>query len=112
MNDAVRKKLVIVVKRKRSQERPADNAELETVPQPAFEAKEWDLLDLKSHPQQATHFPPLPYEEARALSADIEANGLREPLEFLPDGTIISGHRRRTALLGAEAGKGKCRCAI
>jgi ParB-like chromosome segregation protein Spo0J len=57
------------------------------------------LADLKDHPAQAAFFTDLDPAALAALVADIRRNGLREPLEVLPDGTILSGHQRRRALL-------------
>ena len=60
------------------------------------------LTDLKEHPKQQAMFGDLPDAELRALAADIKANGMRVPVEVLPDGTIITGHQRARAakLLG------------
>jgi ParB-like chromosome segregation protein Spo0J len=64
----------------------------------------WNLADLKPHPKQAELFGDLPPAIFDELKRDIEVNGLNESIEILPDGTIISGHQRRRALmeLGAE----------
>jgi len=60
------------------------------------------LSSLQPHPQQAALFPPLSDLELKALANDIERNGLQQPVEILPDGTIICGHQRVAAakLLG------------
>ena len=51
---------------------------------------------LKPHPANAT-FPDLPPEEFDALVEDMRVNGLQHALHVLPNGTILSGHQRRTA---------------
>ncbi|MFO0822519.1 MAG: ParB N-terminal domain-containing protein [Gemmataceae bacterium] len=68
------------------------------VPQPT----KWKLTKLKEHPEQATMFGDMPDTELKALVDNIRRNGLRHPIECLPDGTIISGHQRVRAakLLG------------
>lgn len=43
-------------------------------------------------------FDDLPEAEIDALAADIEANGLRQPIEILPDGTVLAGHQRLRAV--------------
>lgn len=56
--------------------------------------QQWKLTKLKPHPRQATMFDDLPEVELLALAEDIKANGLRHPVEILPDGTIVAGHQR------------------
>jgi ParB family chromosome partitioning protein len=48
------------------------------------------------HPRQA-ELPATTAAEDAALLDDIRRNGMLEPIEILPDGTIISGHRRWAA---------------
>jgi ParB-like chromosome segregation protein Spo0J len=57
----------------------------------------WALADLREHPQQQTLFDDLPEAQFEELAADMEANGQRDPIQILPDGTIIDGHQRRRA---------------
>ena len=57
------------------------------------------LASLKAHPLQREFFDDLPDPDLQALAADIKRRGLQERIEILPDGTIISGHQRRLALL-------------
>lgn len=66
--------------------------------------EEWELTQLKAHPQQADMFGDLPPGVFEELKRDIQAHGLQELIEILPDGTIISGHQRRRVLqeLGIE----------
>ena len=61
------------------------------------------LDSLKLHPAHAL-FPELPEHEFQALAADIDANGLLDPVEILPDGTLLAGRERRRAvrLLGGK----------
>jgi ParB-like nuclease domain len=54
----------------------------------------WLLSELKQHPQQAALFHDLEGDEFDALIASIEQEGLREPVQVTPDGTIIDGHQR------------------
>jgi ParB-like chromosome segregation protein Spo0J len=55
------------------------------------------LTGLTPHPLQYSLFPPLSDIELQALADDIEVNGLRHPVEILPDGTIVCGHQRVAA---------------
>jgi hypothetical protein len=57
----------------------------------------WKVKDLKPHPRQAELFADLPFHLLRDLAQDIADRGLKEPLEILPDGTIICGHQRARA---------------
>jgi len=52
---------------------------------------------LKDHPRQREVFGVPSPEEIERLAASINRRGLDYPLEILPDGTIIKGHRRRLA---------------
>jgi len=52
------------------------------------------LAGLKPHPLQAELFGDEPRPRLRDLAEDMRANGLREPVEILPDGTVICGHQR------------------
>ncbi len=58
------------------------------------------ISSLRPHPKQAI-FPDLPPDELRRLAESMK-RGLDEPVEILPDGTIVSGHQRVKAakLLG------------
>ncbi len=63
------------------------------------------LADLKDFPLQAKCFPPLPEHKLRDLADDIRLNGLKQPIEVLPENdasfdpdTILYGHQRRAAL--------------
>lgn len=59
--------------------------------------QKWKILDLKPHPHQAQFFDDLPFHLMRDLAQDMEARGQKEPLEILPDGTIVCGHQRTLA---------------
>jgi ParB-like chromosome segregation protein Spo0J len=59
----------------------------------------WRLEDLTDHPLQPMFFGDLADHDLDALAEDIRRNGLRESIEVLPDGTVLSGHQRRRALL-------------
>lgn len=64
--------------------------------EPTYET--WPLAELKRHPQQNDVFTPPTEQEIARLAADIDQNGLKMPLEILPDGTVICGHSRLKAL--------------
>jgi ParB-like chromosome segregation protein Spo0J len=59
--------------------------------------QKWKLSDLKPHPQQAQFFDDLPFHLIRDLAQDMESRGQKDPLEILPDGTIVCGHQRTQA---------------
>lgn len=56
--------------------------------------RKWKIDRLKDHPQQAAIFGDVPDEEMNALVEDMRKHGLRDPVEILPDGTIVCGHQR------------------
>ena len=56
------------------------------------------LSSLKPHPLQAQYFKDLTPGEFTGLADDIKRNGLRQPIQILPDGTIIQGHQRTKVL--------------
>jgi ParB/RepB/Spo0J family partition protein len=64
--------------------------------------EQWDLGRLRPHPKQGQYFSDPPPHELEELAADMKANGQLQPVEALPDGTIIAGHKRLAAarLLG------------
>lgn len=53
--------------------------------------------ELRPHPLQAKYYQPLSHHELQQLADDIELRGLRQPVDILPDGTILSGHQRVAA---------------
>lgn len=55
------------------------------------------LTDLHAHQQQSIFRDPSS-SDIEELALDIEKNGLRQPIEVLPDGTILAGHKRHAAL--------------
>lgn len=56
--------------------------------------KRMKIERLKANPLQATYVEPLDEPELRALADDMREHGQRQPIEILPDGTIIDGHQR------------------
>jgi ParB/RepB/Spo0J family partition protein len=54
----------------------------------------WRLSKLRPHPKQAQIFGDVPEPELAALTASMRKDGLRDPVEILPDGTILAGHQR------------------
>src|SRR5215510_2358776 len=64
--------------------------------------QKWKISRLKNHPLQKTMFGDLPDAELRALAEDMRANKQKDPVEILPDGTVLAGHQRIRAarLLG------------
>jgi ParB-like chromosome segregation protein Spo0J len=56
------------------------------------------LADLKPHPRQAGLFHDAHHDpEDKDLAEDMRLNGLQCPVEALPDGTVVCGHRRTRA---------------
>jgi ParB-like chromosome segregation protein Spo0J len=64
----------------------------------------WKLSRLKENPLQREVFAGPAQHEVEELAADMKANGQTTPVEALPDGTLIAGHKRRLAaeLLGLK----------
>jgi ParB-like chromosome segregation protein Spo0J len=56
------------------------------------------LSELQPHPLQSVIFPAPTDAEIERLAADILDRGLQQPIEITPDKTIISGHRRISAV--------------
>jgi ParB-like chromosome segregation protein Spo0J len=57
--------------------------------------EKWKLADLKPHPRQGDLFHDAQHDPGdKDLADDMRANGLQCPVEILPDGTILCGHRR------------------
>lgn len=65
---------------------------------------EYPLHNLKPHPFQKDLFVGLNATGIEELAEDIQKRGLQNPLEILPDGTLINGHQRFLAYkrLGLE----------
>lgn len=72
------------------------------MPTPGTKRSKWKITKLKEHPKQHTIFGDIPDEELQALAEDMERYGQRQPIEILPDGTVVAGHQRVRAakLLG------------
>jgi hypothetical protein len=64
---------------------------------PALESRALDTLT--EHPQQHTYNRDLADHAIQTLADDLKRNGQREPIQILPDGTILDGCQRRRALL-------------
>ena len=58
------------------------------------ESRTLPLDKLHDHPKQSEMFGNLPDAELESLAADMAKEGQRDPVEVLPDGTIITGHQR------------------
>lgn len=56
--------------------------------------RKWKVADLRENPHQQELFGDLPNAQLDELAADMNANGQRDPVEILPDGTVIDGHQR------------------
>ena len=56
--------------------------------------EEWELGSLKEHCRQAELFGDVPDDEFDELAESLQREGQRQPIEILPDGTIIAGHQR------------------
>ncbi len=52
------------------------------------------VSDLHPHPRQSALFSDLTESSLQVLVEDIRRNGLRHPIETLPDRTIVCGHQR------------------
>src|SRR4051812_16343774 len=52
------------------------------------------LSDLKPFPEQEKYFTDMTDQQLADVADDISRNGLKEMIEILPDGTIVSGHQR------------------
>jgi len=61
----------------------------------------WDITRLKPHPKQGKYFSVTP-QVLQELAEDLKRNGQLQPVEAVPDGTLIAGHKRVAAakLLG------------
>jgi ParB-like chromosome segregation protein Spo0J len=62
----------------------------------------WELSRFQENPLQRQVFGEPPEHEVEELAADLRANGQTTPVEALPSGLLIAGHRRLAAakLLG------------
>lgn len=63
---------------------------------PTYET--WPMAKLKRFHMQDATYTPHTAEAIDELAADISKNGLRTPLDILPDGTILGGHGRLRAI--------------
>ncbi len=54
----------------------------------------WKVADLQEHPMQGAVFGDVAQAELDVLVESLRKEGLRYPIEILPDGTIICGHQR------------------
>jgi len=52
------------------------------------------LSELMDYPRQDIYFPDESQEADRELATSMDAEGQREPIHTLPDGTVLCGHRR------------------
>lgn len=66
-------------------------------PSQAKQIERRPLDSLKPHPRQFDIFIHPPQSEIEELASDMRRNGLLTPIETLPDGTIIAGHKRTAA---------------
>ena len=66
--------------------------------------EEWQITRLWPHPKQVELIGTYTEDEITELATDISDNGLKHPVEVLPDGCLIAGHRRKAAFeqLGRE----------
>lgn len=60
--------------------------------------EKWPLSRLKENPLQKRYFGDVSAYDLKALAANIAVRGLKQPIEALPDGTILNGHMRLRAL--------------
>jgi ParB family transcriptional regulator, chromosome partitioning protein len=59
--------------------------------------EQWPLERLTPHPKQGLLFSNPPESEVKELAADLQRNGQLQPVEALPNGTTIAGHKRTAA---------------
>ena len=65
------------------------NAEARKLP-----SQKWRINELKEHPRQRELFEDLSDGELDELATSLDSDGLKNPVEILPDGTIVCGHQR------------------
>ncbi len=71
----------------------------QTKPEPPNRPIEmWDMDKLKQHPLQDNYFLMRGGLELQELADHIKRHGLLQPIDILPDGTILSGHQRWHAI--------------
>lgn len=75
---------------------------------PARSIQRMPIAKLRPHPMQAELFSDLSEAELKELAADLRENGLVNPVEVLPDGTIIAGHQRVRAAKSLDWTKISC----
>lgn len=59
--------------------------------------EKWPVDRLLDSPYQRELFDDLTDAQLDELAADMDANGQRDPIYILPDGTVLDGHQRRRA---------------
>jgi ParB/RepB/Spo0J family partition protein len=81
---------------------PNDNTASAAPPNGDKQILRWEIAKLQPHPRQAGLFRPPPEHEVAELADDMKRNGQLQPVEILPDGVLIAGHKRVAAatLLG------------
>ncbi len=57
----------------------------------------WDTDTLKPHPKQSQHFADQPAAQFKDFVANILEVGMKDAIEILPDGVVVSGHQRLRA---------------
>lgn len=65
--------------------------------QPSTRLETWPIDKLKPHPKQSEYFGDASDAELQNLVASIQRSGLEQPVDVLPDETIIKGHQRHRA---------------
>ncbi len=60
--------------------------------------EKWALGRLRENPLQGRYFGDVSAYDLKTLAANIALRGLKQPIEVLPDGTILNGHMRLKAL--------------
>lgn len=66
-------------------------------PKPDKQQTRWKLDRIKEHPRQAKNFDVGEDAAIALLIDDMAKNGQQHPIEVLPDGTAVAGHRRTRA---------------
>src|SRR3954447_8545049 len=81
----------------RRQSRNEHRKESDVSHAPARTIEKRKLAELKPHPRQAANFRAPLKHEVEELADDLRRNGQLCPVECLPDGTLVAGHKRAEA---------------
>lgn len=85
--------------RSKGHQNPPDTDNVQTAAGAGSDGRvqKWKICDLKPFHLQGDFFPAESAEADCELAADMKQNGQKTPIDILPDGTIVGGHRRTEA---------------